>query len=125
MMKQEEQSVPGPSSVPSLMETQHPFDAWILAGGRLFRAHTSVLCAHSPYLRAAVANLGESKLLLPHVPASGFSAVLSFMYTGRLNFSQATVYEVIIIGPINKHAHEQKVFFHRYLLRVIFYKWLG
>ena len=90
-----------PSLLDSLPAPAHHYDAWVMAGGRLFRAHGSVLACHSPYLRAAAAigcdGAGETRLLLPHVPAQGFAAILAYMYTGRLPITPATLYEVFII----------------------------
>ena len=77
---------------------QQPYDAWVLAGVRLFRAHASVLSAHSPYLRASINALGAARLLLPHVPAAGFSVILSYMYTGRLDIAKVPIYEVSSIN---------------------------
>ncbi|XP_045128323.1 hypermethylated in cancer 1 protein-like [Portunus trituberculatus] len=85
------------------------YDAWVLAGGRLFRAHASVLASHSAYLRgAAVGGVtgtrGDVRLLLPHVPPAGFAAILTYMYTGRLPVTPATLYEVLLAGHLLQMA---------------------
>ncbi|KAL7645195.1 UNVERIFIED_CONTAM: hypothetical protein RMT77_003581 [Armadillidium vulgare] len=81
-------------------EPSYPYDAWVMAGGRLFRAHSQILGNHSPYLRASINSLREPRLLLPHIPAGGFAAVLSYMYTGRITLTQAPIYEILITAHI-------------------------
>ncbi|XP_066951242.1 zinc finger and BTB domain-containing protein 44-like [Macrobrachium rosenbergii] len=92
---------PPPPLCPILQEGED-YDAWVLAGGRLFRAHGSVLASHSAYLRACVAGTcdGDTRVLLPHVPPAGFAAVLAYMYTGRLPLTPATLYEVLVAGHL-------------------------
>lgn len=91
---------PAPPLGPLLsLNEDDDYDAWVLAGGRLFRAHASVLAAHSAYLRGAAVggvagSRGDVRLLLPHVPPAGFAAILTYMYTGRLPVTPATLYEV-------------------------------
>ncbi|XP_068206983.1 B-cell CLL/lymphoma 6 member B protein [Palaemon carinicauda] len=94
-------SRPPPPLCPILQEGED-YDAWVLAGGRLFRAHGSVLASHSAYLRACVAGScdGDTRVLLPHVPPAGFAAVLAYMYTGRLPLTPATLYEVLVAGHL-------------------------
>ncbi|XP_069936645.1 B-cell CLL/lymphoma 6 member B protein [Cherax quadricarinatus] len=99
-----------PSLCPILQDED--YDAWVLAGGRLFRAHSSVLAAHSTYLRGAAvgATVGagssdrDVRLLLPHVPSAGFAAVLTYMYTGRLPLTPSTLYEVLLAGHLLQMA---------------------
>ena len=114
---------------------QHQYDAWVMAGGRLFRAHGSVLAAHSPYLRAATASLafsdqdGQTRLLLPHVPAQGFAAILAYMYTGRLPITPATLYEVslkfyltyiLINNLINPKNQPKTIYCNKFIVINIF-----
>ncbi|KAK4287765.1 hypothetical protein Pmani_039170 [Petrolisthes manimaculis] len=105
-----------------LIDEDEDYDAWVLAGGRLFRAHSSVLASHSAYLRgaaggggggAAVGGVragggagggGDIRLLLPHVPSAGFAAVLTYMYTGRLPLTPSTLYEVLLAGHLLQMA---------------------
>lgn len=100
----ENRSSSGPPPLCPLLQEDEDYDAWVLAGGRLFRAHTSVLASHSGYLRAAAvgaAGGGERdiRLLLPHVPPAGFAAILTYMYTGRLPLTPSTLYEVSAPSP--------------------------
>ncbi|KAG7177739.1 Zinc finger and BTB domain-containing protein 8B-like [Homarus americanus] len=115
-----ETSSSGPTRPPPplcpLLQEDEDYDAWVLAGGRLFRAHTSVLASHSAYLRgAAVGAAGgggsssssgqrDVRLLLPHVPPAGFAAVLTYMYTGRLPLTPSTLYEVLLAGHLLQMA---------------------
>lgn len=87
-----------------LLQDGEDYDAWVLAGGRLFRAHGSVLASHSAYLRAAVGGEREARLLLPHVPPAGFAAILAYMYTGRLPLTPATLYEASPVSCCNAIA---------------------
>ncbi|XP_045598935.1 zinc finger and BTB domain-containing protein 8A.1-A [Procambarus clarkii] len=101
---------PPPPLCPLLPEDED-YDAWVLAGGRLFRAHTSVLSSHSVYLRGAAAGSSSTstsdrdvRLLLPHVPPAGFAAILTYMYTGRLPLTPSTLYEVLLAGHLLQMA---------------------
>ncbi|KAK3849858.1 hypothetical protein Pcinc_043405 [Petrolisthes cinctipes] len=104
-----------------LIDEDEDYDAWVLAGGRLFRAHSSVLASHSAYLRGAAGGGaaaggvraaggggggggGDIRLLLPHVPSAGFAAVLTYMYTGRLPLTPSTLYEVLLAGHLLQMA---------------------
>ncbi|KAM6985163.1 transcription regulator protein BACH1b [Aplochiton taeniatus] len=90
-----------PSNVLHALDEQRRRDVFcdvtVLAEGRSFRAHRSVLASCSEWFTARVSShcAQGSVITLPQeVTSSGFEPLLKFAYTSKLHFSKDTVFEI-------------------------------
>ena len=89
------------------MFSHHPFSSWlsssglpidilVTVGGRHIPTNKAVLCTTSGYFQAVLDN-GSSPLCslsLPTIPPDVFCRLLGCMYTGRLDATQDTIYQL-------------------------------